>query len=105
MPVNNEKPNVHNAVCNEKRPVREVQETHTVTFDELEGDANVMAVHAQAIQTRAGNRPPPPPSRPMEPKTEVVTPVVITLEERRVEEWLAAKKNRAPAAELEIEMP
>ena len=82
-PVRNEETNVRNALMVLKRAVREVPETHYETDDE-------------AWEREHG--PPPAPRVKESPVQEVVIPDVIqTAEERRIEEWLEANKNRRAA--------
>jgi hypothetical protein len=76
---------------------REVQETHTVSFDDVEGDPRVMQEQRERLEKL---RPPPAPPVRKDPEERVVAPVVITSEERRIEQWLEQKKSRRPAADL-----
>ena len=88
-PVPNIRPKVPNAIP------RYGDDLVRVSMDEAEGDADVMRAHAQAMQKRVGVAPPVR----KDPEERVVAPVVITSEERRIEQWLEQKKSRRPAAE------
>ena len=81
-----------------ERYAREVQESTYVPIEEVERSVEPI------------NQAPRVTPRVMEPKPEVTPPVAITREERRIAQWLEAKKTRRPAAEeapqlLEIQMP